>query len=305
MLDQSRRLTGRIRCFRCSHLSIARLHEQLQLTVIPVILSPLFHCFLSPPSNFLWCNYTFCSFECKCCTRSFSWRPFTTICSDILSTCWMFLFIFFVLLLPFTSVAACPPLGAGGQRCVLSVPAGTLDPGLLLQDLPARPDLERNAARVHSYAEPHLTAATLGSASFFRRSNQSLLLLAPPAAHACKQPESPLHVDVVGMDLPGFGYTLVYGCQHGYFLAGGSEHRVCKSDGTWTGKMPICRGNKIKQNNTRRKCCVCAVWTADSLSVHSWCKYFNFLLVVAMCQTPWYRISSNCISCSFWSCSNL
>uniref|UniRef100_A0A4W6DPK5 CUB and Sushi multiple domains 3 n=1 Tax=Lates calcarifer TaxID=8187 RepID=A0A4W6DPK5_LATCA len=59
--------------------------------------------------------------------------------------------------------------------------------------------------------------------------------------HACKQPESPLHVDVVGMDLPGFGYTLVYSCQHGYFLAGGSEHRVCKSDGTWTGKMPICR----------------------------------------------------------------
>uniref|UniRef100_A0A669CHK6 CUB and Sushi multiple domains 3 n=1 Tax=Oreochromis niloticus TaxID=8128 RepID=A0A669CHK6_ORENI len=60
--------------------------------------------------------------------------------------------------------------------------------------------------------------------------------------HACKQPESPLHVDVVGMDLPGFGYTLVYSCQHGYFLAGGSEHRVCKSDSTWTGKMPICRG---------------------------------------------------------------
>uniref|UniRef100_A0A671WK77 CUB and Sushi multiple domains 3 n=1 Tax=Sparus aurata TaxID=8175 RepID=A0A671WK77_SPAAU len=62
--------------------------------------------------------------------------------------------------------------------------------------------------------------------------------------HACKQPESPLHVDVVGMDLPGFGYTLVYSCQHGFFLAGGSEHRVCKSDGTWTGKMPICRGKK-------------------------------------------------------------
>lgn len=46
------------------------------------------------------------------------------------------------------------------------------------------------------------------------------------------------------MDLPGFGYTLVYSCQHGYFLAGGSEHRVCKNDGTWTGKMPICRGKK-------------------------------------------------------------
>ncbi|XP_070403824.1 CUB and sushi domain-containing protein 3-like [Nothobranchius furzeri] len=65
--------------------------------------------------------------------------------------------------------------------------------------------------------------------------------------HACKQPESPLHVDVVGMDLPGFGYTLVYSCQHGYFLAGGSEHRVCKSDGTWTGKMPACRAGEKKK----------------------------------------------------------
>ncbi|XP_055013071.1 CUB and sushi domain-containing protein 3 [Boleophthalmus pectinirostris] len=65
--------------------------------------------------------------------------------------------------------------------------------------------------------------------------------------HACKQPESPLHVDVVGMDLPGFGYTLVYSCQPGYFLAGGSEHRVCKNDGTWTGKMPICRAGEKKK----------------------------------------------------------
>lgn len=68
-------------------------------------------------------------------------------------------------------------------------------------------------------------------------------LLAP--AHACKQPESPLHVDVAGMDLLGYGYTLVYSCQHGYFLAGGSEHRVCKSDGTWTGKVPVCRGTEL------------------------------------------------------------
>ncbi|KAM6972968.1 CUB and sushi domain-containing protein 3-like [Aplochiton taeniatus] len=66
--------------------------------------------------------------------------------------------------------------------------------------------------------------------------------------HSCKQPDSPLHVDVVGMDLPGFGYTLVYSCQPGFFLSGGSEHRVCKSDGTWTGKMPICRaGSKLSE----------------------------------------------------------
>uniref|UniRef100_A0A674EVE2 CUB and Sushi multiple domains 3 n=1 Tax=Salmo trutta TaxID=8032 RepID=A0A674EVE2_SALTR len=60
--------------------------------------------------------------------------------------------------------------------------------------------------------------------------------------HSCKQPESPAHVEVMGMDLPGFGYTLLYSCQTGFFLSGGSEHRICKSDGTWTGKMPICRG---------------------------------------------------------------
>uniref|UniRef100_A0A8C2HQA1 CUB and Sushi multiple domains 3a n=1 Tax=Cyprinus carpio TaxID=7962 RepID=A0A8C2HQA1_CYPCA len=59
--------------------------------------------------------------------------------------------------------------------------------------------------------------------------------------HSCKQPESPPHVDVVGMDLPSYGYTLLYTCQTGFFLSGGSEHRVCKSDGTWTGKMPLCR----------------------------------------------------------------
>lgn len=79
----------------------------------------------------------------------------------------------------------------------------------------------------------------------FKRACQAVTPLSSPPAHACKQPESPLHVDVAGMDLPGYGYTLVYSCQHGYFLAGGSEHRVCKSDGTWTGKMPVCRGKEI------------------------------------------------------------
>nr|XP_023830468.1 CUB and sushi domain-containing protein 3-like [Salvelinus alpinus] len=66
--------------------------------------------------------------------------------------------------------------------------------------------------------------------------------------HSCKQPESPAHVEVMGMDLPGFGYTLLYSCQTGFFLSGGSEHRICKSDGTWTGKMPICRaGSKLSE----------------------------------------------------------
>ncbi|CAB1320462.1 unnamed protein product, partial [Coregonus sp. 'balchen'] len=70
----------------------------------------------------------------------------------------------------------------------------------------------------------------------------------PLPPHSCKQPESPAHVEVIGMDLPGFGYTLLYTCQAGFFLSGGSEHRVCKSDGTWTGKMPICRaGSKLSE----------------------------------------------------------
>uniref|UniRef100_G3NSP0 CUB and Sushi multiple domains 3a n=1 Tax=Gasterosteus aculeatus aculeatus TaxID=481459 RepID=G3NSP0_GASAC len=59
--------------------------------------------------------------------------------------------------------------------------------------------------------------------------------------HSCKQPRSPANADVVGLDLPSYGYTLVYTCQSGYFLSGGSEHRVCRSDGSWTGKVPVCR----------------------------------------------------------------
>ncbi|KAI4582045.1 hypothetical protein MJG53_009570 [Ovis ammon polii x Ovis aries] len=60
--------------------------------------------------------------------------------------------------------------------------------------------------------------------------------------HSCKQPETPAHANVVGMDLPSHGYTLVYTCQPGFFLAGGTEHRVCRSDNTWTGKVPVCEG---------------------------------------------------------------
>uniref|UniRef100_A0A7N6FBD4 CUB and Sushi multiple domains 3a n=1 Tax=Anabas testudineus TaxID=64144 RepID=A0A7N6FBD4_ANATE len=67
------------------------------------------------------------------------------------------------------------------------------------------------------------------------------LLSAWSPAHSCKQPRSPANADVVGLDLPSYGYTLVYTCQPGYFLSGGSEHRVCRSDGSWTGKVPVCR----------------------------------------------------------------
>ncbi|KAG8524073.1 CUB and sushi domain-containing protein 3 [Galemys pyrenaicus] len=58
--------------------------------------------------------------------------------------------------------------------------------------------------------------------------------------HSCKQPETPAHANVVGLDLPSHGYTLIYTCQPGFFLGGGTEHRVCRSDNTWTGKVPVC-----------------------------------------------------------------
>lgn len=63
-----------------------------------------------------------------------------------------------------------------------------------------------------------------------------------PAAHSCRQPETPSNVDVRSMDLPTLGYTLIYTCQDGFYLAGGSEHRTCKSDGRWSGKPPLCKG---------------------------------------------------------------
>ncbi|XP_019903180.2 CUB and sushi domain-containing protein 1 isoform X3 [Esox lucius] len=60
-------------------------------------------------------------------------------------------------------------------------------------------------------------------------------------AHACRQPETPSNIDVRAIDLPTLGYTLIYTCQDGFFLAGGSEHRTCKPDGKWSGKPPVCR----------------------------------------------------------------
>uniref|UniRef100_A0A8C5D1X9 CUB and Sushi multiple domains 1 n=1 Tax=Gouania willdenowi TaxID=441366 RepID=A0A8C5D1X9_GOUWI len=64
-------------------------------------------------------------------------------------------------------------------------------------------------------------------------------------AHSCRQPETPSSVDVRSMDLPTLGYTLLYTCQDGFYLAGGSEHRTCKSDGRWSGKPPLCKGSPI------------------------------------------------------------
>lgn len=77
-----------------------------------------------------------------------------------------------------------------------------------------------------------------------------LSLICPPPppscfllpAHHCSQPELPAQSDVRAIELPSLGYTLIYTCQPGFYLAGGSEHRTCRSDGSWTGKPPLCAG---------------------------------------------------------------
>uniref|UniRef100_A0A8B9LZ55 CUB and Sushi multiple domains 2 n=1 Tax=Astyanax mexicanus TaxID=7994 RepID=A0A8B9LZ55_ASTMX len=61
-------------------------------------------------------------------------------------------------------------------------------------------------------------------------------------AHHCSQPELPAQADARAIELPSLGYTLIYTCQPGFYLAGGSEHRTCRADGSWTGKPPLCAG---------------------------------------------------------------
>lgn len=70
------------------------------------------------------------------------------------------------------------------------------------------------------------------------------------SAHACRQPETPAHADVRAIDLPTFGYTLVYTCHPGFFLAAGSEHRTCKADMRWTGKSPVCKSKSLRRERT-------------------------------------------------------
>ncbi|KPP57521.1 hypothetical protein Z043_124745, partial [Scleropages formosus] len=64
--------------------------------------------------------------------------------------------------------------------------------------------------------------------------------ISPDTAHRCHQPELPPHANVRALEIPALGYTLLYTCQPGFLLAGGSELRTCRSDGSWTGKRPTC-----------------------------------------------------------------
>uniref|UniRef100_A0A673IHF6 CUB and Sushi multiple domains 1 n=1 Tax=Sinocyclocheilus rhinocerous TaxID=307959 RepID=A0A673IHF6_9TELE len=80
----------------------------------------------------------------------------------------------------------------------------------------------------------------LSSTIFFKVGGQ----YANVSSHACRQPETPSHLDVKAIDLPTLGYTLMYTCQNGFYLSGGSEHRTCKADGRWSGKPPVCKGTE-------------------------------------------------------------
>ncbi|MBN3314648.1 CSMD3 protein, partial [Atractosteus spatula] len=131
---------------------------------------------------------------------------------------------------------------SGSQpRCIEPTRTTCENPGT-----PRHGSLNRTSGfKVGSVVEFHCQPGYLlqGSTTRVCRSDLTWSGLQPECIpHTCKQPESPPHVNVVGMDLPSLGYTLLYSCQTGFFLSGGSEHRVCKSDGTWTGKMPVCRG---------------------------------------------------------------
>ena len=52
------------------------------------------------------------------------------------------------------------------------------------------------------------------------------------------------------IDLPSFGYTMVYTCHLGFFLSGGFEHRTCKADMKWTGKPPVYKSKSLLRSES-------------------------------------------------------
>uniref|UniRef100_A0A8C8DH19 CUB and Sushi multiple domains 1 n=1 Tax=Oryzias sinensis TaxID=183150 RepID=A0A8C8DH19_9TELE len=95
-------------------------------------------------------------------------------------------------------------------------------------------------------------------------------------AHSCRQPETPTNVDVRSMDLPTLGYTLLYTCQEGFYLSGGSEHRTCKSDGRWSGKLHKFMCSKLLCDD--KKTALCAKFPVDVFSPNSeWSGFYEYL----------------------------
>ncbi|XP_072264529.1 CUB and sushi domain-containing protein 1 [Pyxicephalus adspersus] len=123
-------------------------------------------------------------------------------------------------------------------------------------------------------------------------------------SHACRQPETPIHVDVRAIDLPTLGYTLIYTCQPGYFLAGGSEHRTCKSDMKWTGKPPICKSKGLReQNTTVTKTPV----PSDVFSINSvWKGFYEYLgkQHSATLTVDWFNNTSSKVNGTFLDTNN-
>ncbi|XP_035668449.1 CUB and sushi domain-containing protein 3-like isoform X2 [Branchiostoma floridae] len=57
-------------------------------------------------------------------------------------------------------------------------------------------------------------------------------------------PPAPLHGRIIPMDVPGTGLFAVTACDVGYFLASGSEARVCNvsnGEGSWDGEPTVCQ----------------------------------------------------------------
>uniref|UniRef100_A0A2K6FE01 CUB and Sushi multiple domains 1 n=1 Tax=Propithecus coquereli TaxID=379532 RepID=A0A2K6FE01_PROCO len=121
--------------------------------------------------------------------------------------------------------------------------------------------------------------------------------------HACRQPETPAHADVRAIDLPTFGYTLVYTCHPGFFLAGGSEHRTCKADMKWTGKSPVCKSKGVREvNETVTKTPV----PSDVFFVNSvWKGYYEYLgkRQPATLTVDWFNATSSKVNATFTEAS--
>ncbi|XP_052607730.1 CUB and sushi domain-containing protein 1 isoform X1 [Peromyscus californicus insignis] len=123
--------------------------------------------------------------------------------------------------------------------------------------------------------------------------------------HACRQPETPAHADVRAIDLPAFGYTLVYTCHPGFFLAGGSEHRTCKADMKWTGKSPVCKSKGVREvNETVTKTPV----PSDVFSINSvWKGYYEYLgkRQPATLTVDWFNATSSKVNATFTASSQV
>jgi len=123
--------------------------------------------------------------------------------------------------------------------------------------------------------------------------------------HACRQPETPAHADVRAIDLPTFGYTLVYTCHPGFFLAAGSEHRTCKADMKWTGKSPVCKSKGVREvNETVTKTPV----PSDVFFINSvWKGYYEYLgkRQPATLTVDWFNATSSKVNATFLEASQV